>query len=142
MQFITVYQLNTPSSENDIAIFFSYAKSEKLYNCYLVPHSSSSGDPCKVSLKEVDITHMDDDMQKNLHHEYLNFTLKNPVSKDYTDAAEHHVLTIADNGAASLTQSLESSGGSTDSGQGSSIKEQNGQEGGDESETSSLEQSK
>lgn len=141
MQFITVYQLNTPSSENDIAIFFSYAKSEKLYNCYLVPHSSSSGDPCKVSLKEVDITHMDDDMQKNEHHKYLNFSL-NPVSKDHTDAAEHHVLTIADNGAASLTQSLESSGGSTDSGQGSSIKEQNGQEGGDESETSSLEQSK
>ena len=141
MQFITVYQLNTPSSENDIAIFFSYAKSEKLYNCYLVPHSSSSGDPCKVSLKEVDITHMNDDMQKNLHHKYLNFSL-NPVSKDYTDAAEHHVLTVADNGAASLTQSLESSGGSTDSGQGSSIKEQNGQEGGDESETSSLEQSK
>lgn len=142
MQFITVYQLNTPSSENDIAIFFSYAKSEKLYNCYLVPHSSSSEDPCKVSLKEVDITHMNDDMQKNEHHKYLNFTLKNPVSKDHTDAAEHHVLTVADNGAASLTQSLESSGGSTDSGQGSSIKEQNGQEGGDESETSSLEQSK
>lgn len=141
MQFITVYQLNTPSSENDIAIFFSYAKSEKLYNCYLVPqHPSSSED--KVSLEEVDITHMDDDMQKNEHHKYLNFTLKNPVSKDYTDAAEHHVLTVADNGAASLTQSLESSGGSTDSGQGSSIKEQNGQEGGDESETSSLEQSK
>ena len=137
-----MYQLNTPSSENDIAIFFSYAKSEKWYNCYLVPHSSRSEVSCKVSLEEVDITHMDDDTQKNLHHKYLNFTLNNPVSKDYTDAAEHHVLTVADNGAASLTQSLESSGGSTDSGQGSSIKEQNGQEGGDESETSSLEQSK
>ena len=151
---MTVFQYNAGSAEHNIAIFFSYGNEKKKYNCYLIPQASDTQVSCKVCLKIIDVTDKSPDEQRVIHHEYIRFSMNPETSTDYTDDAEpekhHHILSTsvaeAKNGV--LTQSYESSasGGSSDSGQGSSIKDSNGERGEgvggeDQSETSSLEQS-
>ena len=143
------------SADHDIAIFFSYGDGKKQYNCYLIPQASDTQKSCKVCLTIIDVTNKNEDEQRVIHTKYVKFAINPETSFDSTDDAEpvkhHHVLPTneleARNGG-TLTHSYESSasGGSTDSGQGSSIKDSNGGSGEgvggrDESETSSLEQS-
>ncbi|XP_019861686.1 PREDICTED: uncharacterized protein LOC109590204 [Amphimedon queenslandica] len=107
-RYITVYQDDSFSSPNNIALFFAYKKAnQKMYNCYLVPNDDSS----KIDLLEIDVDGKNYDELRVLDEKYLKFSTS-PKSLESTSDEERVPNSEPDkniatgNNGASLTSSL------------------------------------